>query len=336
MTERSFLVGTWFVYDGDCPLCRNAALALRLRQSLGGLTLLDARDSLHHPLMAEITARGLDLDEGMVIYHKGAFLHGQEALHFMAIHGSEKGLFNRFNRLMFRSPKLARRLYPALRTVRNMLLTVLGKTKISNLTGREEPTFKPVFGDAWDQLPLEMLKHYKNRPYSADANRIHGTMSIRTHPFLRPFAPLSRLGGAVPLTNARNVPVTVDFESEPTSPAFHFNRLFHLGDKAPYRFHSRMLPRGENRMAEIMKCRLCWCVRFRFDGSHVRLDHEGYALYLFGRFLPLPINWLLGRVTAKEWVTGTDRFDMQVNVIHPLLGDIYEYKGSFSTDQIDA
>lgn len=336
MTGQTTFSDTWFVYDGDCPLCRNAALALRLKKSLGSLMLLDARDAAHHPLMTEITARGLDLDEGMVIYHKGAYMHGQEALHFMAVHGAEKGLFNRFNRLMFRSPTLARLFYPPLRAVRNLLLVLRGKNRISNLTDRRFPTFKPVFGAAWEALPQTLKKHYRNRPFSTEVNRIHGTMSVRTHPLLRPFAPLSRLGGTVPLTNARDIPVTVDFESEPTSPAFHFNRLFHLGGRAPYRFHSRMIPRGGNRMAEVMKCRLCWCVRFRFDGEFVMLDHEGYAFYLFGAFLPLPLSWILGRVTAREWVTGDDSFAMQVNVIHPVLGDIYEYKGSFSTELIDA
>ncbi|NVJ97102.1 MAG: DUF4166 domain-containing protein [Alphaproteobacteria bacterium] len=338
MMHHQTYKGAWFIYDGDCPLCRNAAMALRLKAELGELHLLNARDAADHPLMASLTARGLDLDEGMVIYHQGRYFHGRDAMHFMAVYGAPRGLFNRLNRLLFRAPRMAAILYPFLRGVRNTLLGLLGKNRIANLANRAEPTFKPIFGAAWDKLPDVMLKHYKNRPFSDDRYRIHGRMSVTTHPLLKLFAPLSRLAGAVPLVDATNIPVTVDFESEPNSRAFHFNRLFYLGGKTPYNFHSRMIPLdgplGGSRMAEVMKCRLCWRLRFRFDGTHVRLLHDGYGMHLFGQVIPLPITWLMGRVEAEEWVTGDDRFDMCVKIHHPLLGQIYEYRGSFSTASI--
>ena len=50
----------WFVYDGECPLCRVAAQALRIRQSVGNLHLVDARTERDHPLMARINAAGLE------------------------------------------------------------------------------------------------------------------------------------------------------------------------------------------------------------------------------------------------------------------------------------
>jgi len=330
--------GAWFIYDGDCPLCRNAAQALRLKESLGGLNLLDARDGKGHPLLAAIRARGLDLDEGMVIYHQGRYFHGRDAMHFMALYGAPKGLFNRFNRLLFKKPAVAARIYPLLRGVRNLLLSVLGRGKIDNLTDREAPTFKAIFGAAWHTLPQPFIKHYRNRPYSRDSFRVSGTMSVRTSPLLRAFAPLSRALGGIPLVNANDIPVTVDFESEAGGRAFHFNRLFHLPGGKPWRFHSRMVPTGgtlgDGRMVEEMKFRLGWRVHFRFTEGRVRLHHDGYALCLFGQHIPLPLGWLIGSVEAEEWITGEDRFDMCVHINHPLFGQIYEYRGSFDTSAI--
>ncbi|WP_137156441.1 DCC1-like thiol-disulfide oxidoreductase family protein [Rhizobium sp. FKL33] len=126
----------WFVYDGECPLCRVAAQALRIRQSVGRLHLVDARTERDHPLMAKINAAGLDLDEGMVLAYGDRLYHGAEALTLMSLLGSGRGWFNRMNALLFRSPGLARVTYPLMRAVRNLLIRLLGAGKIDNLGGR--------------------------------------------------------------------------------------------------------------------------------------------------------------------------------------------------------
>ncbi len=38
----------WFVYDGECPLCTNAAMALSIKKELGSLNLLNAREASSH------------------------------------------------------------------------------------------------------------------------------------------------------------------------------------------------------------------------------------------------------------------------------------------------
>ena len=75
--------GVWFIYDGDCPICSMAAHALRIREQLGPIALLNAREDNAHPLLQRVRDEGLDLDEGMVILHDGRFYHGQAALQFM-------------------------------------------------------------------------------------------------------------------------------------------------------------------------------------------------------------------------------------------------------------
>ncbi|HET8706434.1 MAG TPA: DCC1-like thiol-disulfide oxidoreductase family protein, partial [Pseudomonadales bacterium] len=140
------LAGIWFIYDGECPICNYAAHAFKIRQRYGELHLLDARTQQAHPLLQSINQRGLDLDEGMVIFHDGRFYHGKTALRFMAQFGEQEGVFNWFNKALFWSDFLATLLYPWMRAVRNALIRVLGKAKIDNLHLRDEPVFKPVFG----------------------------------------------------------------------------------------------------------------------------------------------------------------------------------------------
>ena len=126
----------WFAYDGECPVCTYAAHALRIRESVGRLHLVDARTDKDHPLIQRINAEGLDLDEGMVIQFGGRLYHGADALQVMALLGSKYGWFNRATVLLFRSPTLAKLAYPLMRGTRNMLIRLLGVARIDNLKVR--------------------------------------------------------------------------------------------------------------------------------------------------------------------------------------------------------
>lgn len=129
----------WLVYDTECPACDYYCNLVRIRESVGELVLVDAREN--GPLMQEITARGLDIDQGMVLVVDSEMYYGADAIHALSLLGSDSGVFNRLNYLVFRSPKLARVLYPVLRSCRNLLLKLLRKTRINNLEQPDNDRF---------------------------------------------------------------------------------------------------------------------------------------------------------------------------------------------------
>ena len=119
------------VYDGECPACRNYVRIVRIREDVGRVAIVDAREDT--PIMREITAAGLDIDEGMVVKLGDALYHGDDAVHMMALIGSPSGVLNRLNHQLFKRPRVSRVLYPVLRGGRAVLLRLLGKTRINNL-----------------------------------------------------------------------------------------------------------------------------------------------------------------------------------------------------------
>jgi predicted DCC family thiol-disulfide oxidoreductase YuxK len=124
----------WFVYDGDCPLCLMGATHFRIKQAVGNLHVLDARQAGNaHPLMQEINAHGLNLDQGMVLKMGGRLYQGADALHVMALIGTSTGWFNRLNAALFRSEKIARLCYPSMKAARNLALCIKGVPQIRNL-----------------------------------------------------------------------------------------------------------------------------------------------------------------------------------------------------------
>lgn len=117
------------VYDGDCPFCSRYVRLVRLRESLGGLTLVNARSG--GPIIDKVQAEGHNLDDGMVLLMDGHTYHGEGCIHRIALMSSPSGAFNRFNRLVFSSPRASRLLYPVLRAGRNATLRLLGRRRLS-------------------------------------------------------------------------------------------------------------------------------------------------------------------------------------------------------------
>lgn len=327
--------GVWFVYDGDCPICTQAAQALRIKKNCGQLHIADARTEYNSFLVKEVSRLGYDLDEGMVIFYQGMYYHGSDALHFMATYGAPSGFSNRINIALFKNRRLAKLCYPFMRGTRNILLRLLGKSPIKNLFPRDQPIFKNIFQDSWADLPVAMHKHYANRPFSSDAYICKGRMDIEAHFLLRLFAPISHMLGGIPIANQKNIDAKVTFKSDQDTPNLHFVREFYLKQNKPYIFHSTMVPTGENKVTEVMKFGLCWRSKFSWQSDKVILAHDGYSLNLFGILIPLPITWLIGHIHAEEEALSDTSFKMFVEINHPLLGKVYEYRGEFEMEPTD-
>ena len=119
------------VYDRECPACNSYCQILRIKESVGSLRIVDARES--SAVMNEITDQGLDIDQGMVLKMGDQLYYGSDAIHALALISSRSGLFNRVNYWLFKSRTVSEVMYPILKTCRNLLLKMLGKTKINNL-----------------------------------------------------------------------------------------------------------------------------------------------------------------------------------------------------------
>jgi predicted DCC family thiol-disulfide oxidoreductase YuxK len=316
----------WFVYDGECPICSMAAQALRIKQAVGALHLVNARLNTQHPVLAEVNARRLNLDEGMVLKFQGAYYHGQDALHLMALLGSPHGWFNCMNALLFRSRTVARVCYPVMRGMRNMLLYLKGVGKIDNLQSHDAPIFKAVFGKDWDALPPVMQQHYAVRPYSDDVVQVQGTLDVRISLLVRI---IGKYTGLLLAYSGDNVPVTVTFRSGKRSRAFYFDRVFHFPTHGDVPFISRMEHLRDNIMVEYMRFGVGWKCAYAWDGEKVTLEHRGYVWRVARFLLPIPAGLLIGRGHAEEVPTSSDSFRMWTHANHAWWGKTFAYAGEF-------
>jgi len=128
MSERQEIE---LVYDPQCPICDFYCQRIDVDDTAGNLVRINAREETQ--IMREITAVGLDIDEGMVLKFDDTIYYGSDAIHKLATLSSRKGCVNRIAYSVFRSEKIARALYPLLAASRNLLLKLLGRTRINNL-----------------------------------------------------------------------------------------------------------------------------------------------------------------------------------------------------------
>ncbi len=120
----------WLVYDGDCPFCTAGAKMYRLRQSVGDLHIVNGREIEGSDLKAAIDAAGFDLNTGIVARFEGRLYHGKDALHLLAMLGSDRGWLNRLNVALFRNRTTVKVAYPVMVGLRNLMLRLRGKEPI--------------------------------------------------------------------------------------------------------------------------------------------------------------------------------------------------------------
>lgn len=183
-------------------------------------------------------------------------------------------------------------------------------------------------------MPQVMHQHYANRPHTRDVVVVEGIMEVRASRLMQLFAPLLKWSGLLVPYQAKKVPTTVIFRSEPNSNAFCFDREFRFPGKAPYHFRSRMMPVGGNEVIEYMSLGIGWRAAYGFADGKVVLTHRGYVLRILGFHIPLPMHWLFGKGYAEEEATSETSFRMHMNICHPWFGEVYAYAGNFEVKEI--
>ncbi len=116
------------VYDGECPFCSAYANLLRLRDSVGQVRLVNARD-LPPQLLKELSD-SYNLDRGMLFGWNGGLYYGGEAVNKLALLSSDSSLLRKASAWSLSKPAVASALYPLLRFGRNVAITLRGKGAI--------------------------------------------------------------------------------------------------------------------------------------------------------------------------------------------------------------
>ena len=121
--------GLTIVYDGECPFCGAYAKLYALRAHAGEVAMVNARD--HPVVVTELRAKGMEINDGMVVTWQGRTYWGADAMHLLSVLGARSGFFGIANRVLFGRETIARFTYPILTFFRRLTLATLGRKMIS-------------------------------------------------------------------------------------------------------------------------------------------------------------------------------------------------------------
>ncbi len=195
------------MYDGECPFCARYARLVDVRDAVGELVFVNARDG--GPVVDEVRALPWDLNQGMALKLNGRYRLGDEALHTLALLSRKKGAFGVLHRLALGSRAVAWLAYPLLKLGRRLALRakkssgpVVGHASQPSLrASRHRPLSVGNLAASLRSLPPGL-------PWSAPSRlpsklRDAGFRAIETTPFAAPCAYTDRVKSRVLRMQAR-------------------------------------------------------------------------------------------------------------------------------------
>ena len=113
------------LYDGECPFCNSYVSFARLRDAVGAVELIDAREAPE--LVAEYASRGYPIDGGMIVDTGENVFYGGDAVWAINTLVGRNPLLK-----VFSGRTILNWCYPAMRFCRNAVVRLLGKTPIQS------------------------------------------------------------------------------------------------------------------------------------------------------------------------------------------------------------
>jgi len=316
------------VYDGQCPVCTTYCTALKLDEGAGDLTLIDARQG--GALMAEVTARGLDIDEGMVLRAGNDLYYGAEAMHEIAKRSRRRGWTGLLNRSVFRTARASRDFYPAGKTFRNILLRLLGIARIGNLEPLHN-TLKHQLGADWARLDPAVQARFDREPVLGETIVYAGTMeTIRRSGAGWLFATFTRIIGN-PLTPfaGENVPMEVALYKKPGRRGVFWQRTYFYPKRAPYVVVSTKEESRDGKMLECVGGGFGMQLKVTAENGEMHFRSQRYFWRGLGFRLPLP-HWISpGAAHVIHRDIGGGQFIFSISMRHPQLGETFFQQGTF-------
>lgn len=315
------------VYDDKCPLCRTYCKAVSLDNPAESLDLIDARQD--SALMRDITARGLDIDDGMVVKLGETLYYGSDAMHQISLRSQRKGWVGLMNRLFFRTQRRARLFYNPAKAVRNVILRLLGIELVHNL--KPKNTLKHQLGADWAKLHPNVQARFDREPEQGETITYTGAMTdIRRSRLGWLFATLTRaIGNPLAPFAGRDVPMDVSLFRKPGRDGVFWQRSYFRPGKKPYVVTSI---KRESKKGEMLECvGGGFGMKLKVSAQDGDMHFESYRYFWnpLGIYFPLP-HWISpGKAHVIHHDLGGGDFRFTISMVHPQLGETFYQDGVF-------
>ncbi|MGN7439436.1 MAG: DUF4166 domain-containing protein [Alcanivorax sp.] len=314
------------VYDDQCPVCKTYCRNIQVEDDVY-VTLVDARKQSE--IMDEITARGLDIDQGMVVKKGGEIFYGSEAMHQIAMLSDKKGWLAPFNKIFFSTAKRSKIFYGAGKAFRNALLAILGIEYIHNL--KSDNTLKHQLGASWKELHPNIQERFDREPTLGEVITYTGNMTdIRRSGMGWLFATLTRvIGNPLSPYAGKDVPMDVELYKKEGRSGVYWKRTYFYEGKAPFAVTSVKRESREGDMLECVGGGFGMKLNVYVENQELHFRSYRYFCSVLNQKIPLP-HWISpGEAHVVHKDLGEGDFEFTITMHHPVLGETFYQQGVF-------
>ncbi len=192
------------------------------------------------------------------------------------------------------------------------------------------PLMQSVLGADWDKLPKVIQQHYQLQPDQITHNLVAGTLFVDYPWFVTPILKIVRLFGGLIDMKGTNMPTRVEKWVNPDLPdsLFWRRKIKSQGGETTV-FSSRMEFQKANEIIEHIGFGFGLNLKVNVENEQLIYRSNGHLWQLAKFRLPIPDVLFLGHATITEKATSAKQFELDFNILHPLLGETYRYGGVF-------
>ncbi len=314
------------VYDDQCPVCRTYYTNIKINDG-SALELIDAR--IPGKIMDEITNRGLDIDQGMVLKINDKLFYGSEAMHEIAKRSQRFGIWGWVNRTFFSTLKKSNIYYNGGKVFRNILLRLLGIPDIYNL--KPVNVLKAQLGDSWNALHPNIQRRFGIEPVRGESILYEGTMLEMRRSFMGwLFAMLTRvIGNPLSPHAGKDIPMEVRLQKKDGQQGVYWQRTYFIPNKKPYVVTSSKQQGKDGSMLECVGCGFGMKLNVFAQDKALHFMSAYYFFTLLGYRIPLP-HWISpGQTHVVHKDMGDGDFSFTISMQHPMLGETFYQHGIF-------
>lgn len=203
--------------------------------------------------------------------------------------------------------------------------------KTVNKSFMQKSFMQQALNDQWQQLPQALKNHY--RESQAGHNNAKGHMNIEYPWFMQWILNLFYFLGI--LVNRKGQMVQTEVKRTTKNGRQHWHRVMTFSDGEVKKFHSTVIFDDKTGcFTEFVNSYLGLRMRVRVHQGMLCYESVGYVVKIKQYSIPIP-EWLaLGHVTIKETHDHIDdhyTFNMDFRLKHWLFGEIFCYRGRFTT-----
>jgi hypothetical protein len=184
----------------------------------------------------------------------------------------------------------------------------------------------------WNELPMALKNHYASNEKAE--NYAEGELDIDYPWFMQLPLSLMRLIGA--LVNKRGTGLKTTVSKIMRGNEQYWHRVITFADGKNITFNSVFVADGEDGFIEYVNAFLGLKMRAFVEDNKLRYESRGYVFKLGKLKMTIP-EWLaLGHasIVESEYKHGDSQtFNMDFRLVHPLLGELFCYKGRFVTQR---